>query len=118
MSEQKRCTKYDPGHKVAQAAQTLLAEKNASENKKLPYGRTKRFLVDEELISNVKNTDDLKGEEKRVYTYVSSIVSGKHSVAKPCSTNRKLMLQRTRRRGKSNMKEFVDAPGGDDGGWS
>jgi len=117
MSEKKSCEVYGPHHKATKIGLELKAEKEASKDNKLPKGALKKRLVKEELISNVSNTDHLKGEERNVYVYVGRIVGGKINVAKPCSTNRKLMLQRTRRRGKSNMKELVDAPGGDDGGW-
>ena len=116
MSEEKRNTTYTADSEVAQAAQTLLHEKEAREDKTLPRGRTKRFLVDERLISNVP-IKNLSVEENRIYYYVCSIVNENRTAAEPCSTNRSAEYMRTRRRDTNDMKKVVDAPGGDDGGW-
>ena len=119
MSEPKRNSTYGSEHKASVIAVELKAEKEASKDNKLPRGKMKKRLVEAGLISNVSTTK-LKGDEKRLYKYVSSIVVGQETVAVPCTTNREATLQRTRLRDKSDMKtkKVVDAPGADDGGWS
>jgi len=115
MSEEKRTTAYPADSEVAQAAQELLREKEASEDNKLPVGRMKEFLVDKRLISNVR-VSKLKGEELGVYKYVSKIVTKRDTVAKPCSTEQVRVTKRNRQRNKSDAKKLLKAPGTDIGG--
>ena len=116
MSEEKRHVVYPADSDIAQAAQTLLREKEAREDNKLPMGRTKEFLVDEGFISNV-SIKNLSAEEANMYYYVCTIVNKRRkTVAKKCSTRRKSVNERTRLRGKSDSKKRLKAPGVDMGG--
>ena len=114
MSEEKRNMVYGPNHAATKLALKLQAKKEASKNNKLPHGYVKKALVEAKLIDDIARSE-LNAKQANVYRYVTTIVTKRKSVAKPCKNTRTAKKCREFVRRKADIKKIVEAPGGDDG---
>ena len=114
MSEEKQNMVYGPNHAATKLALKLRAKKEASKNNKLPHGYVKEALVEAKLIDDIARSE-LNAKQANVYRYVTTIVTKRKSVAKPCKNTRTAKKCREFVRRKADIKKIVEAPGGDDG---